>query len=110
MAYRTDALLNGSCQVSGHHMLYGGDPNARHEFPLIVWLLRRAEGPILVDTGLGDVDEMNRGAAHVLAEPIVQIPEQEIRQQLLRFDVRTEDVRWVFLTHLHFDHVDQLDL
>ena len=53
---------------------------------------------------------MNRDAGHVLVEPIVQEPEKEIRAQFSRFGYRPEDIGKVILTHLHFDHVDQLGL
>lgn len=110
MPYSVKALCNGVCKVAGHHAFYGGEPSETYDFPLIVWLIEGGSGPMLVDTGLGDVAEMNRGAAHVLAEPIVQRPEEEIRSQLGRHGHTPEDIQYVFLTHLHFDHVDQLDL
>ena len=53
---------------------------------------------------------MNRGAAHVLATPIVQPREEATLTQLARHGYRPEDIEYVFITHLHFDHVDQLDL
>ena len=79
-------------------------------FPLTVWLIEGKPRPILVDAGLGDVGRMNRDAGHILAEPIVQEPEQEIRAQLSRFGYRPEDIGKVILTYLHFDHMDQLGL
>ena len=102
MSYTIRPLLNGICQVAGHHAYYKGDPDARYPFLLLVWLVEGPRGPMLVDTGLEHVAEMNEGAAHVLAEPIVQRPEEDIRAP--------EDIRCVFITHLHFDHIDQLDL
>jgi glyoxylase-like metal-dependent hydrolase (beta-lactamase superfamily II) len=45
-----------------------------------------------------------------LAEPIVQPPEQATITQLARHGYRPEDMEYVFITHLHFDHVDQLEL
>ena len=66
MTYTIRPLLNGTCQVAGHHAYYQGDPEARHTFLLLVWLIEGPQGPMLVDTGLTHVDEMNRGAAHLL--------------------------------------------
>lgn len=63
---------------------------------------------MLVDAGLSDVAEMNRGAAHVLREPITQQPHETSRAQLRRFGLAPEDIGYVFVTHLHFDHVDDL--
>jgi N-acyl homoserine lactone hydrolase len=110
MTYRIRALRNGQCTVAGHHAFQGGDPDERYVFALYVWLIEGGEAPILVEAGLANVEEMNRGAAHVLAEPIVQPPEERTVAQLASCGVRPEDVGWVFITHLHFDHVDQLDL
>jgi glyoxylase-like metal-dependent hydrolase (beta-lactamase superfamily II) len=110
MNYTIRAICNGTCKVAGHHAFYGGNPAELHDFPLIVWLIEGEGGPMLVDAGLGDVAAMNRGAAHVLAAPIAQRPEEDIRAQLGRCGYGPEDVRRVILTHLHFDHVDQLDL
>ena len=66
MTYTIRPLLNGTCQVAGHHAYYQGDPEARYTFLLLVWLIEGPEGPMLVDTGLTHVDDMNQGAAHVL--------------------------------------------
>ena len=110
MSYTVRAIYNGECQVAGHHTYYQGNPEERRPFPLLVWLIEGADGPLLIDTGLYNVDEMNQGAAHVLAEPITQQPEHEIRVQLEKYGYRPEDIHHVFITHLHFDHVDQLDL
>ena len=110
MAYRIRALKNGQCVIAGHHAFHGGSPEERYPFYLYVWLIEGGAAPILVDAGLVHVDEMNRGAAHVLAEPITQAPEEQTIAQLARHGVKGEDVGYVFLTHLHFDHVDQLDL
>lgn len=109
MRYRIHALKNGTCKVAGHHVFHGGDPETVYEFPLIVWLLEGGEFPILVDTGLANVDEMNRGAAHVLAEPITQRPDETMAAHLDRLGLKPEEIGAVFLTHLHFDHVDQLE-
>ncbi len=110
MSYRIRALKNGECVIAGHHAFRGGDPDERHIFYLYVWLIEGGPAPILVDAGLANVEEMNRGAAHVLAEPITQAPGERTVAQLARHGVRPEDVGHVLVTHLHFDHVDQLDL
>jgi glyoxylase-like metal-dependent hydrolase (beta-lactamase superfamily II) len=77
---------------------------------LFLWLIEGGDKPILVDAGLYNVEEMNRGAAHVMAQPIVQPSEEATLAQLARYGYRPEDIGYVFITHLHFDHVDQLDV
>ena len=108
--YTVQALRNGICTVAGHHAYFEGDPAARYPFLLLVWLIEGPGGPMLVDTGLAEVEEMNQGAAHVLAEPITQTPDEDIRAQLAARGYTPADITRVFITHLHFDHVDQLDL
>jgi glyoxylase-like metal-dependent hydrolase (beta-lactamase superfamily II) len=110
VAYSVRALCNGACKVAGHHTFYEGNRHEVYDFPLIVWLIEGEGGPMLVDAGLGDVAAMNSGAAHVMVEPIRQKPEEEIRVQLRHQGYGVEDIRRVLITHLHFDHVDQLDL
>ncbi|MFC1713204.1 N-acyl homoserine lactonase family protein [Candidatus Poribacteria bacterium] len=110
MSYTIRPLRNGECVIAGHHAFYQGNPEERYPFGLFLWLIEGGEKPILVDAGLEDVEDMNRGAAHVLAKPIVQPPEEATLTQLARHGYQPEDIGYVFITHLHFDHVDQLDL
>jgi glyoxylase-like metal-dependent hydrolase (beta-lactamase superfamily II) len=79
-----------------------------YEFALYIWLILGGDKPILVDAGLTDVDEMNRGAAHVLREPISQSKHESSTAQLRRFGLTPGDIGHVLITHLHFDHVDDL--
>lgn len=108
--YRIYPLRNGVCKVAGHHAFQGGDESESYEYALYVWLILGGEKPMLVDAGLIDVDEMNRGAAGVLREPITQRPEEDVRAQLAKFGLKPEDIGHVFVTHLHFDHVDGIHL
>ena len=110
MRYIIRPLRNGECVIAGHHAFHGGNPDERYPFGLFLWLIEGGGKPILVDAGLSDVADMNRGAAHVLAKPIVQPRQEATLAQLNRHGYRPEDIGHVFITHLHFDHVDQLDL
>ncbi|MGQ9523750.1 MAG: N-acyl homoserine lactonase family protein [Armatimonadota bacterium] len=107
--YRIRALSNGRCVIAGHHAFLDGRPDERYEYGLFLWLIEGGLRPVLVDAGLKNVDEMNRGAAHVLAEPIIQKPHEITRAQLAAHGLQPEDVGAVIITHLHFDHVDELD-
>ncbi len=106
--YRIYPLPNGVCKIAGNHALHGGDNAETYDFGLYVWLILGGEKPILVDAGLTDLEEMNRGAAHVLREPVTQAPHQQSRRQLRRFGLTPDDIGHVLVTHLHFDHVDDL--
>jgi glyoxylase-like metal-dependent hydrolase (beta-lactamase superfamily II) len=86
-----------------------GDPTQSYEYVLQVFLVLGEGGPMMVDVGLVDIDAMNKGAAKVLLEPITQRPDETVTAQLAHFGLTPADIRHVFITHLHFDHVDGLE-
>ena len=106
--YRIYPLRNGVCKIAGNHTYHKGDNAETYEFALYIWLILGGEKPMLVDAGISNIDEMNRGAAHVLREPITQRKDETIWVQLRKFGLTPEDIGHVFITHLHFDHVDDL--
>ena len=108
--YRIYPLRNGVCKIAGHHAFYGGDETETYDYALYIWLILGGDKPILVDAGLTNVAEMNRGAAHVLREPITQEPHESSRAQLRKFGLDPEDIGHILITHMHFDHVDDLPL
>lgn len=106
--YRIYPLRNGICKIAGNHAFHGGNSEQTYDFALYIWLILGGDKPILVDAGLTDVTEMNRGAAHVLREPITQDKHESSPSQLRKFGLDPEDIGHVLITHLHFDHVDDL--
>ncbi len=106
--YRIYPLRNGGCKIAGNHAFHGGNNAETYDYALYIWLVLGGDKPILVDAGLSDVQEMNRGAAAVLREPITQAPNESGRVQLRKFGLAPADIGHVFITHLHFDHVDDL--
>lgn len=108
--YTIHPLFNGRCVIAGHHAFHEGDPAERYPYALYLWLILGGDEPVVVDTGLDHVAEMNEGAAHVLAGPIIQAPGENAHVQLTRFGLTETDIGAVILTHLHFDHVDRLHL
>jgi len=107
-AYRIYPLPNGVCKIAGNHAFHGGNNAETYDYALYIWLVLGGEKPMLVDAGITDIAEMNRGAAHVLREPITQDPRENSRAQLAKFGLKPEDIGHVLVTHLHFDHVDDL--
>ncbi len=65
-----------------------------------VWLLRRGDEVILVDTGF-DAAEAGRGTARSAAIP---------GAVLAPFDLRPGDITTIIVTHLHWDHAGGLHL
>jgi glyoxylase-like metal-dependent hydrolase (beta-lactamase superfamily II) len=106
--YRIYPLRNGVCKIAGDHAYYKGDNAETYEFALFIWLILGGEKPMLVDAGISNIEEMNRGAAHVLREPISQRKDETIHAQLAKFGLEPEHIGHIFITHLHFDHVDDL--
>ncbi|HPU26030.1 MAG TPA: N-acyl homoserine lactonase family protein [Phycisphaerae bacterium] len=106
--YRIYPLLDGHCQIRGSDAFHGGDPNEIYDYALYIWLVLGGDKPILVDAGISDIEEMNRGAAKVLYKPIHKNPGENCRDQLRKFGLTPDDIGHVLITHLHFDHVDDL--
>ena len=107
--YRIYPLRNGVAEVKGEYAFYDNadDPN-NYDYALYIWLILGGDKPILIDCGLKDVAHMNQGARKVFSEPITQRPEESSRAQLAKFGLTPEDIGHIFITHLHFDHVDEI--
>jgi glyoxylase-like metal-dependent hydrolase (beta-lactamase superfamily II) len=71
-----------------------GAPNAATlVFPVAAWLLRVADGTILIDTGVGD-----GGTPYPTTRP------RHMLANLIAAGVQPDEVTVVVLTHLHWDH------
>jgi glyoxylase-like metal-dependent hydrolase (beta-lactamase superfamily II) len=74
--------------------------------PVPVWLLEGTEKTILIDTGLGDIEEVSRMQSRYGVDFVAsRADDQDLVAGLARHGVAPEDVDVVILTHLHFDHV-----
>jgi glyoxylase-like metal-dependent hydrolase (beta-lactamase superfamily II) len=80
--------------------------------PAPVWLIEGAQRVILIDTGVGDVDEIDAlHARHGTTRWIVERNKgQDLIAGLAQHGVRPSDVEVVVLTHLHFDHIGNNEL
>lgn len=74
--------------------------------PVPVWLIEGGDKLILVDTGLGEIDEV---AAMQSRYGVDFLPQRQkghdIKLGLKKLGVEPQDIDIVILTHLHFDHV-----
>lgn len=79
--------------------------------PVPVWLLEGTEKTILIDTGLGDIDEVSTMQSRYGVDFVAsRTPDQDLVAGLAEHGVRPQDVDVVVLTHLHFDHVGNNEL
>jgi glyoxylase-like metal-dependent hydrolase (beta-lactamase superfamily II) len=82
--------------------------------PVFVWVIEHPEGVIVIDTG--ETAQVN----HPDYFPVLQrpywhsqyrfhvTPEMEAGAQLRQIGIPPQEVRWVVMTHMHFDHSDAL--
>jgi len=79
--------------------------------PVPVWFIDGEDSCVLIDTGLGDCEEIMRlqyryGIDYVARKS----KEQEILNGMAAKGLKPEDVDVVVLTHLHFDHIGNTDV
>lgn len=104
-AYRTAELV-----LRHSHAFEGGDDNIHSPYAMFVWVIRGGDHPIVVDTGPKSIAEINRGLGDMCIEPVTQREGEDIQAIMARAHVDPNDVSHVFLTHLHYDHVTNIDL
>lgn len=79
--------------------------------PVPVWLIEGAEQTILIDTGLGDIDEVSRMQSRYGVDFVAsRSADQDLVAGLAAHGVEPGDVDIVVLTHLHFDHIGNNEL
>ncbi|MBI5241254.1 MAG: N-acyl homoserine lactonase family protein [Elusimicrobia bacterium] len=97
----------GSVTVPGDLLSELKSPRSRVQLSLPAFLIRHPEqGLILFDAGLPPQGGAGPGEFHAAYSPS---PKGDLASQLERGGVRLEDVRWVMLSHLHWDHTGRLD-
>ena len=93
-----DIELDSSFLVLGRNM------GVRLRVPTHGYLILGGDAPILIDTGASSPEIMHRlGMEGWISE------EQKLENQLGRYELGLEDVRWILHTHLHIDHAGQDD-
>ncbi|RKN03577.1 N-acyl homoserine lactonase family protein [Streptomyces radicis] len=88
-----------------------GSVHAGVMVPVPVWLIEGTEETILIDTGLGDIDEVSAMQSRYGVDFVAsRTRDQDLVAGLARHGVRPDDVDVVVLTHLHFDHIGNNEL
>ncbi len=109
MTYRIRALKNGECDVRDYITFHDGGEETSLFF-LYVWLIEGGASPMLVETGVSDVEGFSRGVEAYIPGGVRQRPEERTVPLLESAGVRPEDVSHVFVTHFHGDHYDSFPL
>ena len=101
-SYTVDAVRYGTLRAFPVRSLVAGADSARRmDIALMVWLLRGGGRTVLVDAGFHRAKFMQRW------KPVDYLrPDSAVALA----GVRPEDVTDVVLTHVHWDHMDGLDL
>ncbi|MEM1129770.1 MAG: N-acyl homoserine lactonase family protein [Pseudomonadota bacterium] len=92
-AERVEQLQADSLVLDADHML-------RHPMDYYIWVLRRDDELILVDTGYDTAEGTARGRPVIHEPPAALAP----------LGIRAEDVTQIIVTHLHYDHAGGLHL
>ncbi|WP_207795373.1 N-acyl homoserine lactonase family protein [Deinococcus koreensis] len=95
------------------------DPRWLRPRPILSWVIEHPEGLMVVDTGERHAAQ-DLGRHLAAADPLTRLfirqnfrmqidPCAELGAQLPALGLSARDVRWVVLTHLHFDHTGGLN-
>jgi glyoxylase-like metal-dependent hydrolase (beta-lactamase superfamily II) len=91
-----------------HHSVHSfrkNVPNHRIEMPVFTFLVEGGATPLLIDTGMADTER-----ASTYHHPESRQPEgMAIHEQLAAIGYRPEDIGIVVLTHMHWDHVYNME-
>jgi len=101
----------GTVTVPGETLSELKSPDSRVKLSLPAFVLKHpTQGLVVFDAGL---PPWGPGRAHgkdnEFGVPFDALPGQDLVTQLRRGGVKPEDVRWVVLSHLHWDHVGTVD-
>ena len=102
MALEIKLLSLIDIDIESSFLVLGRNMGVRTRIPTFGFLILGGEEPLLVDTGASHADIMQRlGMTGFVTE------EMELENQLARYDLKPDDIRWVLHTHLHIDHAGQ---
>ncbi|MGB2952213.1 MAG: N-acyl homoserine lactonase family protein [Gaiellaceae bacterium] len=104
MALEIKLLSLIDIELDSSFLVLGRNMGIRAKVPTFGFLILGGEEPILVDTGASSTEIMQRlGMTGWISE------EQELENQLDKYDLSLKDIRWILHTHLHIDHAGQDD-
>jgi glyoxylase-like metal-dependent hydrolase (beta-lactamase superfamily II) len=105
MALEIKILDYGDIELESSFLVLGRDCGRTRRVPTYGFLILGGPWPIVVDTGYRSNQIME-----TLGMRGLQFHENMIENQLKKYGVRMQDVRYVMHTHLHIDHAGKDDL
>jgi glyoxylase-like metal-dependent hydrolase (beta-lactamase superfamily II) len=110
MKYQIEIYRNGVTQAPGPEMFYLRDWDKQYTLCTYVFVLRSKQHTMLVDTGCGNIDGINRMLAEEFGGKIsFDLPEEETISAIVeKANINPEKVDHVFISHLHHDHASNV--
>ena len=113
MRFEIEIYRNGTVDALPAPNIYHlSDLNKLYQLYTYVYILKNGKNTVLIDTGCGDVEEINKIQIEKYnGQNVFNIPEDEkIGSILSKANIDPEEVDHVFLTHLHHDHCSNVGL
>jgi glyoxylase-like metal-dependent hydrolase (beta-lactamase superfamily II) len=113
MYYDIEIFRNGIVKsLPGPNIFRLSHYSRLYELCIYVFIIKGNGKTIILDTGCGDVADINkRNMKDNERHDIFEIPEEEnIESIIQKANIDTQDIDFVFLTHLHHDHISNVDL
>lgn len=112
MNYLIEIFKNGQTTAPGPEMFYLSQWDKNYNLYTYFFQLKAAGKTILVDTGCGDIDNINEMLAKEFGGKIsFELPEEErIEAYIKKKRINPDEVDYVILSHLHHDHSSNIDL
>ena len=85
-------------------LTYNRNQGEKIQCPILAYLVQGPKSNILVDTGPGQAEVVNK---HHFA--ITRSPEQKLEAALAKLGVRLDEIDLVVFTHLHWDHCNYIE-
>lgn len=101
MTWQVHALkyADRNSRTRADSFIFDDNHDAPHEMDYFIWVLRRGDETILVDTGYDNQEATRRDRA-IIREPA---------EALAEIGIRAEDITTIIVTHLHYDHAGGLE-
>lgn len=112
MQYQVEIYRNGFTTAPGPEMYFLNEWDTDFKLYTYVFLLKGNGKNILIDTGCGDIKCINEMLLEEFGGKITfELPENEnIDNILKKAQLEPGDIDYVFVSHLHHDHVSNVDL